>query len=127
MTSAARARVFFLCAIGFAGAAAFHLVALVAVVDATPRWRHGLFVVIDAALAALMIRRPRWFPWVFAVLVVQQAWSHGTSLVAHARVGSVDVASVITLVALPIVFALLVRDARSRAATVRRGSVADRR
>jgi hypothetical protein len=120
----ARARLFLLFALGFAGAAAFHAVAVVARIDATPRWRHGLFVAIDLALAGLMIRRPRWFVWVFALLLVQQAWSHGTSLVAHARAGGVDVASVVTLVALPVVLILLIVDAR---ATLGRGSAADRR
>jgi hypothetical protein len=120
----ARERVFLLFAVGFAGAAVFHAVAMVSAIDpSSPRWRHGLFVAIDFALAVSMIRRPRWFVWVFAVLLVQQAWSHGTSLVAHAKAGSVDVPSIVTLLALPIVLVLLVRDR----ANVRRGSVAARR
>ncbi|MGZ3422605.1 MAG: hypothetical protein ACXWUG_00195 [Polyangiales bacterium] len=105
-----RGRIFVILAIGFAAAAAFHAVAMLVPIDTTPRWRHALFVAIDLALAALMVRRPPWFPWVFALLVMQQAYSHGTSLVAHAKAGTVDVPSVVTLIALPIALVLLVRD-----------------
>jgi hypothetical protein len=30
-----------------------------------PAWRHVLFVGIDASLAVLFLRRPRWFVWAF--------------------------------------------------------------
>jgi hypothetical protein len=129
MTPRARGRLFVIFAIAFAGAAAFHAVAMVTAVEpSSARWRHALFVAIDVALAALVIRRPPWFPWVFALLLVQQAWSHGTSLVAHAQAGTVDVLSLVTLIALPVVLVLLVVDARSGPdATLRRGPASRRR
>ena len=46
------------------------------------RWRHGLFVIIDLALAYFVRRRPVWFVPVFAILALQQLYSHGSSFIS---------------------------------------------
>lgn len=42
--------------------------------------RHWLFVPINAAVAALLVWRPRWSFWPVLALTVQQMWSHGLEL-----------------------------------------------
>lgn len=42
--------------------------------------RHVAFVLISAALAALLVWRPRWAFWPAIALSVQQMWSHGLEL-----------------------------------------------
>ena len=46
------------------------------------RWRHGLFVIIDLALSHFVRRRPVWFLPVFAILALQQLYSHGNSVIS---------------------------------------------
>ncbi len=103
--------VFRLVALGFGVAAAFHALAVFAPIDpSSPRWRHALFVAINVGIAAGMLRRPRWFAWVFGVLVAQQAWSHGRAFIASAQAGSLDVNSIVVLIGLPIVLVVLLAD-----------------
>jgi hypothetical protein len=123
--STGKGRVFWLFAAAFAVAALFHLAASIdpALDDSSPRWRHLLFVAINAAAAAGMIRRPRGFPLAFAILCAQQLYSHGTALVlAWTRDHRIDVASVIVVTAMPVALALLLRDATSPPAAHRRSS-----
>ena len=111
--SIVRKRLFQLISLAFAIAAAWHLVALIVPIDpSSPAWRHALFVAINLALVAGMLRRPRWFAIAFGALVLQQSWSHGRSLVAHARAGNLDAVSLFVLVALPTVLALLLSERR---------------
>ncbi len=42
--------------------------------------RHVAFVLVNAALAALLVWRPRWAFWPAMALSVQQMWSHGLEL-----------------------------------------------
>ncbi|GAC1353080.1 MAG: hypothetical protein NVSMB1_22670 [Polyangiales bacterium] len=108
-------RLFQVLAVVFAAAALWHAGAIVVPLDpSSSAQRHALFVGINAGLAALMLRRPWWFPLLFAVLMMQQLWSHGHALVARAREGRVDVLSMAVILALPIVLVLLVRDAKRR-------------
>jgi len=78
-------------------------------------WRHVVFVMIDATVAWLFLRRPRWFVWAYGVLTLQVLCSHGGSAWAswdhHGRVPWIDI---LALVAIPIALGLLVVDYRSR-------------
>lgn len=58
--------------------AAYHAVLTVA--TNTASLRHGTFVVINLALAALLVWRPRWAFFPALLLSAQQMWSHGLSL-----------------------------------------------
>jgi hypothetical protein len=101
-------------ALGFAAAALFHAIAIAVpqIAEPSPSWRHALFVVVNSAFALGMWKRPRWFVVVFAALTAQQLYGHGTyGLDVWRREARVDWASVLVVVALPIVLALLVRDA----------------
>jgi len=113
------ARAFQIFALGFAISAAFHLVAVFmpGISAPSPVWRHLLFVGINGAAAAHMIRRPRWFPYAFALLCVQQLYSHGTYAWDSWEIfGRIDWASIVVLATMPTALVLLVMDARRSAA-----------
>jgi hypothetical protein len=112
-------RVFRWLAPAFVCAAVFHAAACVrpSIAEPVPRWYHALFVVVNVLLAVGVVRRPPWFAFVFAIYAVQQFAEHG---VRGVRVcmeeHRLDWASLASVVFVPIVLALLVRD-RLRART----------
>ncbi len=111
-----RAAVFGAVAAAFALAALFHIAALGApsIGESSPVWRHALFVAVNAALCVLMVRRPRWFPYAFTLLCAQQLYSHAVSFVhVLADQRRMDWASLVVLLAMPVVTALLWMDAVS--------------
>jgi hypothetical protein len=111
-------RTFFVAlALAFAAAAVFHLLAVTGVVSvpASTSGRHALFVIVNAACAAGLWRRPRGFVWLFALLTAQQLYSHGAdALGEHRRGEPVDLASVVVLAGMPATLAALVLDARRK-------------
>jgi hypothetical protein len=94
--------------------AVFHAVAIVvpSVSEPSPAWRHGLFVVVNLFFAWAFLTRARWLPWPFAVLCVQQTWSHGSDLVAAHANGHLDVQSLAVLVSLPLLCVLVLLGRR---------------
>jgi hypothetical protein len=76
---------------------------------------HALFVAVNLIAAAGMWRRPRWFLAFFAVLCVQQLVSHGQWAIDAWRAGQSDWRSWMVLVTMPLMLALLIRDARTPA------------
>jgi len=81
---------------------------------------HGTFVAIDPLTAMMLLRRPTWFPYAFAVLTVQQIYSHGLeALTAWRDAARIDVISIFIVVAMPILLVLLVYDAVHRRAQSR--------
>ena len=107
---------FVIAAILFAGAALFHLYGLVtSLSDMKLAAFHGAFVVIDPATAFFLVRRPGWFPYAFAVLTVQQIYSHGMdALNAWRNSGNIDIVSLFIVVFMPALLALLIYDAVNR-------------
>ncbi len=105
--------VFAVSAVLFIGAGAYHLYGLIASL-ADPRLAafHAAFVVIDPVTAYFLVRRPDWFPYAFALLTVQQIYSHGIEALAAWRVMSaIDYISLFILVLMPSLLVLLVYDA----------------
>jgi hypothetical protein len=103
-------------AVLFIGAGAYHLYGLIASL-ADPRLAafHAAFVVIDPATAYLLLRRPDWFPYAFAVLTFQQIYSHGTEALIAWRAGSaIDYVSLFIILLMPSLLVLLVYDALIR-------------
>ena len=108
---------FSIVAIGFALAAMHHGVAIVIPGwgEPSPVWRHALFVVVNIAVAAGLVFRPRFFAVLFTLLTLQQLYSHGTyGWHVLTTEGRIDWSSVVVVVALPVLAGLLVWDARRR-------------
>ena len=123
MITLKRTSIFRLLAAFSACAAAYHVAGVLGVLpdDATPAWRHALFVGIDAIGAWYLLTRPLVLLPVFMVLVVQQFVSHGSRVVLWGtRDGRIDTLSVITLAALVLALLLLILDVRDRSPRVRR-------
>src|SRR6266576_1171924 len=76
---------------------------------------HGAFVIIDPLTASFLLRRPRWFPYAFAVLTLQQIYSHGMDALTAWRADSrVDVISLFIIVFMPALLALIIYGAVNR-------------
>ena len=77
--------------------------------------RHAWFVVINVALALLLLLRPRWALVPTTLLTVQQLQSHGTELFRSLRDPSLafDWASLGVLLFFPLLLLVLVIERRS--------------
>jgi hypothetical protein len=64
-----------------AGAAIFHLVNLLYRFDHSPAWRHIMFFFVGVICVYGFLVRPKYFLILFALLLIQQYYSHGSSLV----------------------------------------------
>ena len=108
-----RDMVFLGSAILFVGAGLYHLYGLIAsLADPNLAAFHAAFVVIDPVTAYLLLRRPDWFPYAFAVLTVQQIYSHGMEALTAWRAASViDYVSLFIIVFMPCLLVLVVYDA----------------
>jgi hypothetical protein len=108
-----RYMVFAASAVLFTGAGAYHLYGLIAsLADPQLAAFHAAFVVIDPVTAYLLLRRPDWFPYAFAVLAIQQIYSHGIEALTAWRASSaIDYVSVVIIVLMPSLLVLLVYDA----------------
>ena len=101
-------------------AAIYHVAAFTAPVLAIPGqpWRHAFFAVIGIICAVNLLRRPEWFVIVFAVLTLQQLYSHGMRAwewwyMEH----RLDWISFCVILLLPFILVLLVLDAYTRRST----------
>ena len=89
--------------------------------DPSPLWRHALFVAINLGVAWGCWWQPRWFIWVFGLLLLQQLYSHGADF-AQAWPGRVDWRSLLVLLGMPIVALALWRRRRLGASSSNRVS-----
>jgi hypothetical protein len=111
-----REAVFVGSAILFVGAGLYHLYGLIATLaDPALAGFHATFVLIDPVTAYLLLRRPDWFPYAFAVLTIQQIYSHGMeALTAWRAAAAVDYVSLFIIVFMPSLLILIVHDALLR-------------
>ena len=100
-------------AVLFIGAGLYHLYELIAsMADPNLAAFHAAFVIIDPVTAYLLLRRPDWFPYAFAVLTVEQIYSHGMEAIAAWRATSViDYVSLFIVIFMPSLLVLIVYDA----------------
>ena len=115
---------FHLAAAGAALAAVYHLTAItvpafgaIAYPAGYPIWRHVVFILVDATLAGLLLRRPIWLIWPYILLTIQVFNGHGVSAWRSFRgPGHIDWVSVVTVIGIVFILALLLLDWRERRA-----------
>ena len=102
----------------FASAAMiYHIIGAIKPFDATPAWRHGIFVGINIICIYGLLKRPNWFIWFWGLLTLQQLYSHGVHfvrLLAENKFTWIDF-GVLSL--MPLIFILLVADKKSNSDT----------
>jgi len=85
-----------------------------------PWWRHVIFIGINATLAWLLPNPPSWFVWPYAVLTLQVLQSHGLGGFREwQRTGRANWIDVVSVIAVPLLLAVLVVERRRRAAVDR--------
>ena len=95
--------------------AIYHLVGIFYKLNDAPPLRHLLFVGINLFCAYGILKRPWYFVYLFAVLLVQQYYSHGGSIISMwAEKKQVDWLSVAVLIALSIGMVCLLEDAKGK-------------
>jgi len=94
--------------------AAYHLVGIFYPINSSPYWRHLIFVLLNLFCAYGLIARPKFFNYFFFLLMLQQFYSHGGSLLNQwsAR-KSIDWASLFVLIFLIVIFVNLILEAKS--------------
>ena len=119
MTDQQRRIIFRIVATGLLLAAAFHLIAfaLPSLNIRGAHWRHGLFITVNLIGAYYVQRRPPWFIYAFAIVTVQQLYSHGshawTLWLSERQLSWADCAA---LVGLPIALLMLWLDQLNKGA-----------
>jgi len=85
-----------------------------------PWWRHVIFIGINATLSWLLPDPPSWFVWPYAVLTLQVLQSHGLGGFREwQRTGRANWIDVVSVIAVPLLLAVLVVERRRRAAVDR--------
>jgi hypothetical protein len=62
-------------------AGGFHLIGIFYPINSSPTWRHALFVGINLFCAYGFLKRPRFFVYLFFLLLLQQIYSHGGNVI----------------------------------------------
>ena len=81
--------------------------------DATPAWRHILFVGINIICIYGLLKRPYWFIWFWTLLTLQQLCSHGSHFVRLLSENKFTWIDFGVLVLMPVIFILMLIDKRS--------------
>ena len=85
----------------------YHIAGAVKPFDATPVWRHTLFIGINVICIYGLAKRPKWFVWFFGALTVQQLYSHGSHFIKLLQENKVNLIDAAVLILMPLVFILL--------------------
>jgi hypothetical protein len=95
--------------------AAYHLVGIFYPINASPSWRHFVFVGICLVCVYGFIKRPKFFVYFFFVLLVQQFISHGQSLKTQwFDYNEIDWISLLLLIFMPFLLVSLFIDSKSK-------------
>ena len=98
-------------AIFFIIPAIYHLVAVFYQLNTSPIWRNLLFVGINLFGAYGVLKRPAYFLYFFAALLLQQFYSHGSDLIDMWDLQhKIDWISLSVLVVMPVIFVFLILD-----------------
>lgn len=91
----------------------YHIEGTVKPFDATPVWRHTLFIGICVICIYGLLRRPNWFVWFFGILTLQQLYSHGIHFIDLVQENKVNLIDAAILLLMPLVFILLLKDRKT--------------
>ena len=114
MNSKARRISFIVFAIFACAALLYHTVGAVQPFDATPAWRHTLFIGICTICMYGLLKRPKWFVWFFGILTLQQLYSHGSHFIKLLQGDKINLIDMAVLLLTPLVFILLLLDKKSK-------------
>jgi len=99
----------------FAITSIYHMAGLFVRINDSPIWRHLLFVDINLFCVYGFLKRPKYFVYLFALLLIQQYYSHGTALVQlWLDKKEIDWISVFDLIILPVALICLVEDSGAK-------------
>ncbi|GAB2825899.1 hypothetical protein [Ferruginibacter profundus] len=113
MNSKAR-HILFMVFAGLAFAAMlYHTVGAVQPFDATPAWRHILFIGICTICMYGLLKRPKWFLWFFGALMVQQLYNHGSRLIHLLQEDKLNFIDAAVVLLMPLVFILLLMERKA--------------
>ena len=99
--------------LGF-GALIYHIVGAIQPFDATPAWRHAIFIGVSCICIYGILKRPKWFLWFFGVLTIQQLYSHGGHFLRQLNEGKTNLIDLIVIILTPIVFILILVDRKNK-------------
>jgi hypothetical protein len=95
----------------FIAAALYHLIAIFRTLNNSTGWRNILFVLINLWCAFEITRTKKYFIVLFTVLFVQQAISHGSSVINNLHEHRIDWLSVFVLTAITVIYFALIISA----------------
>ena len=95
----------------------YHTVGAVQPFDATPAWRHTIFIGVCTICIYGLLKRPKWFVWFFGALTIQQLYSHGSHFISLLHENKFNPVDAAVLFFTPLIFILLLVDKRSNADT----------
>jgi hypothetical protein len=91
----------------------YHVIGAIKPFDATPAWRHSLFIGINIICIYGLLKRPVWFIWFWTLLTLQQLYSHGAHFVRLLSENKFTWIDFGVLVLMPVIFILLLIDKKS--------------
>jgi fumarate reductase subunit C len=110
MNSKTRNIVFIFFAILAFAAMLYHTVGTIQPFDATPAWRHTLFIGICSISIYGLLKRPKWFVLFFGILTIQQLYSHGSHFVKLMQEDKINFIDIAVILLTPLLFILLLID-----------------
>jgi len=108
-------RIFQFAGLIFLISAIFHFVGIFFPINASPPIRHAVFVAINIFCVLGFVRRPPYFVFLFALLLVQQYSSHGSSLIRNwNESGLIDWIDLLVVILLPIFLIALILERKNK-------------
>lgn len=91
--------------------ALYHFISIFYNLDLAPIWRHLVFVGVNLFCIFGFLKRPGYFVYFLAILLVQQYYSHGSYMVSlWCQRGQIHWISVFDLLLLPVALICVIED-----------------
>jgi len=102
-------------AVLFLSAAIYHFIGIIYTINDSPVWKHSLFVVIDLFFVYAILKRTKYFVYLFSFFLLEQYYSHGTYLIdIWSEKHQVHWISVFILILLPIALICLIEENKQK-------------